>query len=108
MTFKDALSSSNKTFFDLNVFAGVHEIEYTEVSCVLDTDIHGRDTNHNEGKNEIRLFISADECDKAGLQPMSEGQSMNVDGTEYIVQSWSHEMEVHVIYAYRFGEQVIM
>lgn len=108
MTFKDALSSSNKTFFDLNVFAEVHEIEYIEVSCVLDTDIHGRDTNHNEGKNEIRLFISADECDKAGLQPMSEGQSMNVDGTEYIVQSWSHEMEVHVIYAYRFGEQVIM
>lgn len=108
MTFKEALSSANDVFFDEEVFADKHEIEYIEVSCVLDTDIHGRDTNHEEGKNEIRIFISADECERAGLKPMSEGQSINVDGTEYIVQSWSHEMGVHVVYAYRYGEQVIM
>ena len=108
MTFKDALTSSNKAFFDETVFADKHEIEYLEVSCVLDTDIHARDTNHEEGKNEIRVFISDKECDRVGLEPISQGQSINIDGTEYIVQSWSFEMGAHVIYAYRYGEQVVM
>lgn len=108
MTFKDALDSSNEAFFDKSVFADKHEIEYLEVSCVLDTDIHGRDTNHEEGKNEIRVFISEEECAKVGLEPMSQGQSINIDGTEYIVQSWSLEMGAHVVYAYRYGEQVIL
>jgi len=108
MTFKESLENSNDDFFDQDVFAEEHELEYRKVKCVLDTDIHGRDGNHEEGKNDIRIFLSTKECDRINLEPMSQGQSINVDGTEYIVQSWAHEMGVYVIYAYRYGEQVIL
>lgn len=108
MTFKEALSFANDAFFDDTVFADNHQIEYQTVKCVLDTDIHTRDTNHEEGLKEIRIYISQSECDKNNLQPLSEGQNINVDGTEYIVSKWNHEMGVHVVYAFRYGEQVVM
>ena len=108
MTFKDALEDSNDAFFDPDVFPEEHELEYRKVTCVLDTDIHARDGNHEEGKKDIRIFLSVRECDRVNMEPMSQGQSINVDGIEYIVQSWTHEMGVHVIYAYRYGEQVVM
>lgn len=104
MTFKESLESTNDVFFDEEEFAEEHQIEYKNVRCILDTEINGRDTNHEEGKKEIRIFIPVSEYDKAELKPMQEGQSINVNGTEYIIQSWSHEMGVYVIYAYRYGE----
>lgn len=105
MTFKDSVALSNECFFDVDVFANVEQIEYRSIMCVLDTEVHGRDTNHEEGKKNIRIFIKDEEVMKnSDCLPKMEGDSINVSGSEYIVESWSVEQGVHVVYAYRYGE----
>ena len=105
MTFKESVNLSNDVFFDEEVFAEEHRIEYEMVCCVLDTDVNDRDTNHEKGMHNIRLHIQQEEIDKyPKCFPKKEGNSINVDGSEYIVESWTVEMGVHVINAHRYGK----
>lgn len=108
MTFKDALPSTKDIFFDVDVFADSHSIEYRDVDCVIDTDINGKSSSHDMSRDEVRIFIAVEECDSKGLAPKSQGETLNVDGTEYFIESWSHEDGVYVIYLNRYGSQVML
>lgn len=108
MTFKEALPSTESIFFDEGVFAEYHNVEYRNVLCVLDTDVSAKNNNHGiVNQDVIKLIISVEECRMKDIEPKGEGSTLDVDGTEYFVDSWAEEQGVYVINLNRYGSQVI-
>lgn len=103
MTFKESVEESNMDFFGCDEFAELHSIEYCDVMCVIDTDADGEDANHDQGLKNIRIFLPQTEVDKIDRFDKHQGDSLNVDGSEYLISSYEHEMGVHVISALRYG-----
>lgn len=98
VTFKDSLEVDNEVFLDSDVFADVHELEGQECSCVIDTDILSDESSHNLGKGAIRIFVKTEDMPLLSLE---HGDAFNVDGTEYLVDTWCKEMGMMVITLYR-------
>lgn len=98
MTFKESLEYDNDAFLDSDVFAEIHELEGQECTCVIDTDILSDESNHNLGKGAIRVFVKTEDIPIPSLE---HGDVLNVDGTEYLVDTWAKEQGMTVITLYR-------
>lgn len=98
MTFKESLEFDNDAFLDTDEFADIHQLEGQECTCVVDTDILMDESNHNLGKGVIRVFAKTENIP---VPPLEHGDALNVDGTEYLVDTWSNDQGMTVITLYR-------
>jgi hypothetical protein len=82
-------------FLSQEDFAEVHRVEGKEVVCVVSTDdavplADGYALGVASGS--LQVFCGAD-----ALARKEPGESLNVDGAEYIIDKWSNQMGMHVI-----------
>ena len=82
-------------FLNEDDFAERHHVEGKEIACVISTDdalpmVGG----YALGVASDSLLLFAAEGD---LKRKGSGESLNVDGTEYIINRWSNQMGMHVI-----------
>ena len=105
MKFRDSVIADDATFFCDDEFAEKHVIESIQINCIIDTITNAEDFNHEHGMIEIRIYIPQEEASRFDDGFFKEeGESLNVDGAEYIIQSRDFEMGVHVVHAYRYRE----
>lgn len=95
MAFKDYLAEDLDVFNNSDEFADTHEIEYSEITCTIDTDVLQERSGADEfGMNEsnIRVFAKTSDLDQADIIDVGFGGHLNIDGVEYVVQSWHENM----------------
>ena len=91
-TFKECLTEDLSVFVNSLEFAEEHMIEGHSIMCSLDSDVLQERAGADElGMNEknIRIFAKTEELANEELQELGFGAHLNVDGAEYVVQSWS-------------------
>lgn len=96
MRFKDCLKSDIATFFNLDEFAEMHEIDGYKVPAVIDSDILKiRSQNRSERyegvfKGEIAVYVKTEDLP---FRPVY-GQDLRLDGKLYFVVECSEDMGV--------------
>ncbi len=95
MAFKDYLAGDLDVFDNSDEFADTHEIEYSEITCMIDTDVLTERSGADEfgmNENNIRLFAKTSDLEEAGITDVGFGGHLNIDGAEYVVQNWYENM----------------
>lgn len=94
-TFKDMVAADRGfVFLNTEEFADdidKHRIEGKPTICIIDTDEHLELPGGERlgvSKASIRVFAKVEELPKR----RERGSSLNVDGREYIVDTWDEEM----------------
>lgn len=96
--FKQAVEYDvNAVFINLDEFAEEHVINGDKVSCILDkiiNEAHSEESYVGVFVNQLTIYVKTGDI----LTP-AEGDQIQVDGSNHIVQSVSEEMGVLVIVA---------
>ena len=96
--FKERLKDDiGRIFLKAREFTERHFVEGKEIDCILDTDIQ------TESKSAEDLGLAgADLSVNARIADLPErraaGESLNVDGGEYIIVSWREDYGMAVVY----------
>ena len=85
----------NKVFLNEDEFAAKRLIDRKEVVCVISTEdglpiVGGYALG--VASSTMQIFCSIHDLDRK-----EPGQNLNIDGAEYIIDKWSHQMGMHVI-----------
>ncbi len=93
MSFKDMVQKDRGIFLNIDEFGEVHKVEGKQITVVIDDNrLRERQGGAEVGVAESSLLLFAYSED---LPPRREaGESINVDGREYIVDDWSEDMGV--------------
>ena len=93
MSFKDMIQRDRGIFLNIDEFGEVHKVEGKHITVVIDDNrLRERQGGAEVGVAESSLLLFAYSED---LPPRREaGESINVDGREYIVDDWSEDMGV--------------
>jgi len=93
MSFKDMVQKDRGIFLNIDEFGEVHKVEGKLITVVIDDNrLRERQGGAEVGVAESSLLLFAYSED---LPPRREaGESINVDGREYIVDDWSEDMGV--------------
>lgn len=93
MSFKDMVQKDRGIFLNIDEFGEVHKVEGKNITVVIDDNrLRERQGGAEVGVAESSLLLFAYSED---LPPRREaGESINVDGREYIVDDWSEDMGV--------------
>jgi hypothetical protein len=92
-SFKDMVKADRGIFLNIDEFGEVHKVEGKSITVVIDDDkLRERQGGAEVGVAESSLLLFAYVED---LPPRrGAGESLNVDGREYIVNDWSEDMGV--------------
>jgi len=93
MSFKDMVQQDRGIFLNIDEFGEVHRVEGQNITVVIDDNtLRERQGGAEVGVAESSLLLFAYVED---LPPRREaGESINVDGREYIVDDWSEDMGI--------------
>lgn len=93
MSFKDMVQRDRSIFLNIDEFGEVHKVEGRNITVVIDDNtLRERQGGAEVGVAESSLLLFAYVED---LPPRREaGESINVDGREYIVDDWSEDMGI--------------
>ena len=93
MSFKDMVQQDRGIFLNIDEFGEVHRVEGQNITVVIDDNtLRERQGGAEVGVAESSLMLFAYVED---LPPRREaGESINVDGREYIVDDWSEDMGI--------------
>lgn len=93
MSFKDMVQQDRGIFLNIDEFGEVHRVEGQNITVVIDDNtLRERQGGAEVGVAESSLLLFAYVED---LPPRREaGESINVDGREYIVNDWSEDMGI--------------
>lgn len=93
MSFKDMVQRDRGIFLNIDEFGELHKVEGKQITIVIDDNkLRERQSGAEVGVAESSLLLFAYAED---LPPRREaGESINVDGREYIVDDWSEDMGV--------------
>jgi len=98
MSFKDMVQQDRGIFLNIDEFGEVHRVEGQNITVVIDDNtLRERQGGAEVGVAEVGvaessllLFAYVED-----LPPRREaGESINVDGREYIVDDWSEDMGI--------------
>ena len=97
MSFKDMVDRDRLgVFLDLKFFGEMYEVEYNSIPIVLDSE----ELKERQGGQDLAvaesqtLFYARSE----DLPPRrSAGQSLNVNGKECLIDSWTEEMGIATV-----------
>lgn len=93
MSFKDMIQADRSIFLNIDEFGELHKVEGKNITVIIDDNkLIERQGGAEVGVAESSLLLFAYVED---LPPRREaGESINVDGREYIVDDWSEDMGV--------------
>lgn len=81
-------------FMNLDEFAERHNVENMRITCVLDEDTlqKRKDNTLNEdvAQSNYLLFAKTEDLPRR----MPAGQTLNVDGRQYIITDWKEDMGI--------------
>lgn len=97
MDFKQMINADiSRVFLDLSVFAEKHRVAGEEIPAVLDEDaLKDRQGGQELGIAEASMLLFAAVSDLPPRRPA--GETLNVDGREYIIADWREDMGVATI-----------
>lgn len=92
MAFKDCVQNDiHGVFLDLEFFGEQHRIEGRKISIVIDNDkLKEKQGGQDLAVAESDLLFYARSVDLPPRRPA--GESLNVDGRDYIVDDWQDDM----------------
>ncbi len=92
MSFKEMLKSDiENVFLNTDEFASTHTIEGKEITCIFDDEaLRERQSGSELGVSESDVLIFAHTDDLPSKK--GAGEHVNVDGIEYIVNTWDENM----------------
>lgn len=92
---EEAAKDISEVFLNEEDFAEEHCVEGKETICVISSE----DAMPMAGGFE--LGVAADSlllfCSKDSIERKEPGQSLNIDGSEYIIERWSDQVGMHVV-----------
>lgn len=97
MSFKDMVDRDRLgVFLDLNFFGEMYEVEYNPIPIVLDSEeLKERQGGQDLAVAESQTLFYARSEDLP--QRRSAGQSLNVNGKECLIDSWTEEMGIATV-----------
>lgn len=92
-TFKEVIQADRAIFLNIDEFGEMHKVEGAEIKVVIDDNtLRERQGGAEVGVAESNLLLFAYVED---LPPRREsGESINIDGREYIVDDWSEDLGI--------------
>lgn len=92
-TFKDMVQADRSIFLNIDEFGELHKVESKDITVVIDDNtLRERQGGAEAGVAESSLLLFAYVEDLPARR--ASGESINVDGREYIVDDWSEDMGV--------------
>lgn len=96
MSFKDMVIQDNsKVFLNFKEFAEYHYVENRRVRVIIDDDaLKKRQGGEELSIAESSVMLFAESCDLPTRPYNPVGTSINLDGSEYIVDDWQEDMGI--------------
>ena len=92
-TFKDMVQADRGIFLNIDEFGELHKVEGNDITVVIDDNtLRERQGGAEVGVAESNLLLFAYVEDLPTRR--ASGESINIDGREYIVDDWSENMGV--------------
>lgn len=97
MRFKDMVEKDiNGVFIDIDFFGDINVVEGVEIPIVIDNDaLKEKQGGQDLAVAESATLFYAHVSDLPKRRPA--GESLNVDGREYLIDDWSEDMGVATI-----------
>ncbi len=93
LSFKDMLAADRAIFLNIDELGELHTVEGSQITVVIDDDkLKERQSGAEVGVAESTLLLFAYSEDLPARR--APGESINVDGREYIVDDWSEDMGI--------------
>jgi len=93
MSFKEMVERDRAVFLNLDEFGEVHRVEGRNITVMIDDNtLRERQGGAEVGVAESSLLLFARVEDLP--ERRGAGESINVDGREYIVDDWSEDMGI--------------
>ena len=92
-SFKDMVQADRGIFLNIDEFGELHKVEGNDITVVIDDNtLRERQSGAEVGVAESSLLLFAYAEDLPARR--SSGESINVDGREYIVDDWSEDLGI--------------